>query len=55
MTAIPITWRGCNGRVTHLVSVCVRAFVTQTNSVNTNKVWKSGWKDSGVADKVSQM
>lgn len=55
MTAIPITWRACEGRMTHLVSVCARVFVTQTNSVNTNRVRKSGWKDSGVADKVSQM
>lgn len=45
MTAIPITSKGR--------SLC--GFVTQTNSVNTNKVRNIGWKDSGVADKMSEI
>lgn len=43
MTAIPITSEGR--------ALC--GFVTQTNSVNTNKVRNIGWRDSGVADKMS--
>lgn len=45
MTAIPITSEGR--------ALC--GFVTQTNSVNTNKVRNIGWRDSGVADKMSQI
>lgn len=45
MTAIPITSKGR--------ALC--GFVTQTNSVNTNKVRNIGWKDSGVADKMSEI
>lgn len=45
MTAIPITSEGR--------ALC--GFVTQTNSVNTNNLRNTGWKDSGVADKMSRI